>query len=438
MSGWGWIHLGLGLLLARQFGVTLAVLRSRHWLRRATPVPPKARHGRTLQFFLIVPVLREACGLGETVRHLREVAAGHQARIVIVTSARERTESHLYPEAADTICLADSLAESDDVCHLHHPDPQAVKADQVNLAARHCLTELGGAADGAFIVVYDADSRPPVDSLGRFAEAIATHPEAHVFHQSSRFTVRSAAHRPPGALRRALVECGALRANRFVLAYEIPRLRNRVDPTPRWKRRLCSGVYAHVTGHGLCLRLSSVADLPLPAGSPLEDMHYSFVLCSRDEPMVPIPSLDAAEVPETVGEQFEQLTRWVAGPARFRRYLADPATDRGWRAWALAGSAALITCGWLSCAALPSALVFSLVFGGPQTRTLIAILVAVYAGQLAIVDQTLGPATAATDRLARLLAYPVTCTAFGLAGVIGTIRLLRGGDGAGKTERRSP
>ena len=52
------------------------------------------------------------------------------------------------------------------------------------------------------------------------------------------------------------------------------------------------GVYAHVTGHGLCVRLSLLEQLPFPARSPLEDMHYSFILGSRGLPMVPVPSLD--------------------------------------------------------------------------------------------------------------------------------------------------
>jgi hypothetical protein len=36
-----------------------------------------------------------------------------------------------------------------------------------------------------------------------------------------------------------------------------------------------------VTGHGLCVRLSLLERLPFPARSPLEDMHYSFTLCSQ-------------------------------------------------------------------------------------------------------------------------------------------------------------
>jgi len=75
----------------------------------------------------------------------------------------------------------------------------------------------------AFLACYDADSRPPLDSLARFTRAIADHPGADVFHQSSRFESRL---RPAaGPLRRvgaAVCDAGALRANRFVLGFELP------------------------------------------------------------------------------------------------------------------------------------------------------------------------------------------------------------------------
>ncbi|MBN1172924.1 MAG: hypothetical protein JXA67_12180 [Micromonosporaceae bacterium] len=418
--------------MARQVAITIAMVRTRRWLRRPPPDPPIT--GRPL-FFLVVPVLREAAGLAATVDHLRTVAAGHQVRIVVVTSARERAEAHRHPEAADTIAVAQRLATMAGVTHLHHPDPQAVKADQLNLAADWCLSALDGQSPtDVFLVVYDADSRPPADSLDHFTRAVAAHPNAGVFHQSSRFVVRPSA-RSATVLRRVLVAGGAVRASRFVLAYEIPRLRNRLHRA-RWRRWLAAGVYSHVTGHGMCLRLSLVAGLPLPARSPLEDMHYSFLLCSRREAMVPVASLDVAEVPASLSTQFGQLTRWVAGPARLRRYLADPATRRGLLARVLACSAAGITAGWLSCAVLPAVLLGLLAAGDAVSRLLVAAMLFVCLMQLLLVNDAWGRHAAGPGRLAGLVAYPVVCTVFGVAGLVGVLRLWRGGDGAGKTERR--
>jgi Glycosyl transferase family group 2 len=70
-----------------------------------------------------------------------------------------------------------------------------------------------------------------------------------------------------------------------------------------------------VTGHGLCVRLSLLLRLPFPHRSPLEDMHYSFRLGSHGLAMVPVASLDRAEVPGSVRAQVGQAARWFFGPA---------------------------------------------------------------------------------------------------------------------------
>jgi hypothetical protein len=65
-----------------------------------------------------------------------------------------------------------------------------------------------------------------------------------------------------------------------------------------------------------------------------------------------------------------------------------------------------------------------------------ALFVIVYAGQLVTTEVYLGSPAPAGRRLARVLAYPASCLLFGIGGVIGAGRLLRGRSGAGKTERQ--
>ncbi len=299
------------------------------------------------------------------------------------------------------------------------------------------------AADGvssaqAFLACYDADSRPPADTLTHFARAIAANPGADIFHQSSRFELRPGRRSPARPLRRlreAVCDAGALRANRFVLGFEIPRLLNGSDQVSATKRALCSGVYAHVTGHGLCARLSLIEKLPFPAGSPLEDMHYSFILGSRGLPMVPVPSLDSAEVPGSVTAQVQQAARWFFGPARFARYLKDPATLPGWRASMLAASACGSAAEWIGCAIVPSLVCVLIARGSPPIRTAAACYATICAAQLIVTESWLGAPGPASSRAARIAAFPLACTAHGAGGILGWMRLLEGGSGAGKTER---
>jgi hypothetical protein len=384
-------------------------------------------------FFVVLPVLRETAILADTVDHFSKMTDGYRAEIVIVTTERERTQHRAGQTVPDTIDVAARLAAEGKCHHLHYPDPRGVKADQLNFVADSLAARLNADQVGdVFLLCYDADSRPPLDSLAAFMSVLSANPDADVLHQSSRFEVRD---RPTSSVLAPISEAGALRANHFVLAYELPRLLNKSPAATPLKRMLSSYVYAHVTGHGLCLRLSLLLQVPFPARSPLEDMHYSFILDSRNISMYPVPSLDVADVPSSLRVQVEQAARWFYGPGRFRRYRRDPDTTPGVRAWMLSASAAAICVEWLSCAVVPTALAVLLRRGPRSARYATATFIGVYATQLAVTDALTSPPSPAWKRLVRLTSYPVSCSLFGMGGVAGAARLGRGASGWGKTER---
>jgi hypothetical protein len=425
--------------VARQAFVLSAIVSSGRFLRQDKDLrPASGRGGALARFFIVVPVLREAAILPSAVAHFQLLACRHAATVVIVTTAREIAEAPRHPDAADTIEAASELARDGKCVHLHYPDPLGLKADQINYAVASCAAMLPDAAPSsqAFLTCYDADSRPPLDSLAQFSRAIEDHPEADVFHQSSRFESRGQpAAGPLRLVRAAVCDAGALRANRFVLGFELPRLLNRSGQVSALKRALCSAVYAHVTGHGLCVRMSLLERLPFPARSPLEDMHYSFILCSRSLPMVPVPSLDCAEVPSTVTGQVQQAARWFFGPARFARYLKDPAVGTGWPAKVMAASAFGSAAEWVGCAVVPALVCVVIAVGTPPVRAAAGCYAAVCAVQVVLTDAWLGAPGPPRARLARVVAFPLALAVHGAGGVLGWARLLGGASGAGKTER---
>jgi hypothetical protein len=427
---------GLVVLLVRQLFVLGGVLRARRFL--TTPTRSTATDREPPKFVVVVPVLRETAIIVETIGYLESIANTYAAQLVVVTTAREDAEpaEHRGPTTA---ALVGELAAAGKVTHLHHPDPAGLKADQLNYAATYCAANPPGDVppDRVFLVCYDADSRPPADSLTRFAQVIVAHPVADVFHQSSRFELR---HRGShlGPWTAAVCDGGALRANRFVLGFELPRLLSRTGSTGQWKHRLSSYVYAHVTGHGLCIRLSAMQQVPLPARSPLEDMHYSFILCSRNAPMIPVPSLDLAEVPDTPTGQVEQAARWFFGPAHAPRYLRDPATRRGLRAWLLAASALGSATEWIGCALVPPLLLVAAWYTYPLGLVLAVAVAAVYGAQLLLTETCLGGRDLLPRRIARVLTCPIETILHGIGGILGAINLAKGGTGIGKTERRQP
>jgi cellulose synthase/poly-beta-1,6-N-acetylglucosamine synthase-like glycosyltransferase len=423
----------------RQAFILFAIVRSGRFLRQSAQLSASGQ-GRRPVFWIVLPVLREAALLRDTVDHMQKLADGHDVAIAVVTTVREAAEAHRHDPAVSTIDLARDLADQGRCIHFHYPDPEGVKADQLNFAAASCAAMLPPKVTAAdvFLVCYDADSRPPPDSLDHFAQAIAVQPDADVFHQSSRFELRTRRPRRalPGITGRIICDAGALRANRFVLGFELPRLVNRSAQAGRVKRATCSAVYAHVTGHGLCVRLSLLEQLPFPAGSPLEDMHYSFILGSRGLPMVPVPSLDCAEVPGSVAGQLSQAARWFFGPGRFARYMNDPGTWRGPRAWLMAASAFGSAVEWTGCALVPPLAAAALCAARNKNLRAAAAAFTLTCGVQAVLTETfLGAEDPFQDRLARVLGFPLACMVHGAGGITGAARLLAGGTGTGKTER---
>ncbi|MEW2477319.1 glycosyltransferase family 2 protein [Micromonospora gifhornensis] len=425
-------------ILVRQLFVLTAIVRSRAFLTAAPHSATVDAAGERPALFVVIPVLRETAIIAETIKHMVSLTEGHRAHVIIVTTARETTEPS--PDG-DTATRVKELATSGRFTHLHYPHTGGLKGDQLNFAANHCASTLlaeDSPAD-AYLVCYDADSRPPLDALTRFEAAIAANPNAHVFHQSSRFELRAPIRCEDGVVRgltRAVCDGGALRANRFVLGFEIPRLVNRSSSVGRLKRAVCSYVYAHVTGHGLCVRLSFLLDHPLPAGSPMEDMQYSFHLGSHNTEMVPVASLDHAAVPDTITAQVEQASRWFFGPARALRYLRQPSTKPGTRAQLQAASALGSAGEWLGCAITAPAILATLCLAPGPLQLVAAAVTVIYLAQLVATDRTLGTPANLRRRVIRVLTCPLATVLFGIGGLIGATNLVKGGSGIGKTERR--
>lgn len=431
------------LLLARQLFVLSAILRSQRFLVDGVQAGGHApQQDLTPYFYVVLPVLREGAGLNATVTHCLQLLNGHSGVLVVVTTQREYSAGRVsIDDELDTVSIANRLSDQLGIVHLHYPDPTGIKADQLNYAVNWAV-ERGPheSHDGpAFFVLYDADSRPPTNSLIDFTEALRNSPNVDVFHQSSRFEARSGnpARRNSFSelLGLAFAEAEALRANRFVLGFELPRLRNRLAGTHRLKRRLSRYVFAHVTGHGLCVRVSLLKSLQFPAKSPLEDMHYSFLLCVRDMDMIPLRSLDVAEVPPTPGTQYEQLSRWFYGPGRWRSYLADKRPP-GARAYVVALSAAAISCEWVGCSFVPILVLACAAAGHWLTALLACALIAVVAAQVTLANLFLGRrGRGLITQAVGILAFPLTMLLFGFAGLKGAINLSRGRSGVGRTVR---
>lgn len=425
-------------LAIRQCVAVASVRRAARFL--SDPPPAASAHDGPQPFIVIaLPVLREQTLIRECVEHFLRLAAGHNAAVAVITTEREVREPGRSAGSRTTIELVRALQDEHRFTHLHYPEPNGTKADQLNYLSENFRRFFPDADPHlSYFLYYDADSRPTRAALESFEYAIRHWPHVNVFQQSAVFTFRM---RSANSLRNAFLESTALRAMRFVLAYEVPRLLGRLayaagDRRPfAWLAHL---TYAHVTGHGLCVRCAFVSDLLFPARTVMEDMFYGFLLSARQEPVVPVATLDDAEVPGSVRQTLRQSARWFLGPSRFAEYYRHPAVPRGPYAMCVATSCLFISLEWLSCAVIPLAVAIALIPGAPA--------VAATAGLFALIYLTTLLMSAhfwrriAGDRchpVGAVLMYPLCCTAFGWAGFLGLYYLLRRGVSASgaKTER---
>ena len=132
---------------------------------------------------------------------------------------------------------------------------------------------------------------------------------------------------------------------------------------------------------------------------------------SRGLPMIAIPSLDAAEVPGTVTAQLQQAARWFFGPARFTRYLDDPATRPSWQATMMAASAFGSAAEWISCVIIPALICVLTAVGNPAVQITAASYAAISVVQIMLTEAWLGTAGHPGDRLARIAALPLAFAA---------------------------
>jgi cellulose synthase/poly-beta-1,6-N-acetylglucosamine synthase-like glycosyltransferase len=136
-------------------------------------------------------------------------------------------------------------------------------------------------------------------------------------------SLRNNTHLFGSILNKLFYRANAIRANRFVFAYEIPRILNRLDYysgkiTP--SALLGCLTYTHCVGHGLFIKYSFIKSHIFPTGYIIEDMYYGFLLNILDEPVIPIPIFDSAEVPTDIKVLFFQMSRWFLGPSRVCGY----------------------------------------------------------------------------------------------------------------------
>ena len=196
---------------------------------------------------------------------------------------------------------------------IDYPHAEGVMAHQLNYAVETLAKE--GYSKDTFLLIYNADSHVSQDLLSTIEKTIEEFPGANVIQQSALFFENFSAY--PPTMRGAFLAAVALLQSRWTLAHEIPRIMT--------QSRSKLGAFlegAHVVGHGLIIRLHTLARVGnFPTTTINEDLPLGYLLRLNGEVIHPLPLFESAESPTTIRAMFNQYETWGYGTLLYPTYL---------------------------------------------------------------------------------------------------------------------
>lgn len=304
------------IFLIKKIFTIIGILRTIFFIKRKNEVKTLSTDDPP-HVIVVLPVLREQSKIEDAISHFNSSNYVNLS-IVVVTNEKELIDSK---EEVTTVDIIKKLQMKYTFHWLHLKNINGVKADQLNYVTDNFNKLFPNKSEhNSFFIYYDADSRPNLQVFSYLASLIKTNPYIDVYQQSSIFSHKT---KQKWSFKDIFLMANAMRANRFVYAYEIPRLINKLSYySGKISFKYIAGLvtYAHCVGHGLALRVDFAKQYRFPAEIIMEDMIYGYVLNYNKVPVIPIPVFDYAEVPNSISVLFKQMSRWFLGPSRFIYY----------------------------------------------------------------------------------------------------------------------
>jgi hypothetical protein len=273
---------------------------------RSGAPPAEVNRENPVHIIVLVPLLRESTslpGLFESLRQMNYPAA--RWLFVPITTEREIAELKHASSHPTERALGKCIADCPPACEvrtIRFPGRTGNKADQMNYALRVLAADGAIAADRAtYIGVYDADSRPPPQTLRQVALCANAGAPAAIQQYS---VYRSGAY----ASTILRVEAVLHTARSSAEMARQRRVNANLDaPVP------VKDVFTLCIGHGLFLRSDWLVRAGFPARGSVEDLPLGHGLSLAREEIAALESFDNAEVPASVPALVEQMGRWFSG-----------------------------------------------------------------------------------------------------------------------------
>lgn len=269
-------------------------------------IPDNAQESSKI--IILIPVLREQNIIHKTLERFSPLKKIE--KIIFITTEKENLENNENNETTFDILKREKEKYSN-IDIIHYPYTTGVVAHQLNYACQ----SLEDKNYNGFVLIYNADSVIFQNSIDGFQDYIYRHPSANVIQQSAIFTDNYTYY--PDTFRGDILKAIALYQSRWTFAHELYRLRNQLEDKNKW-----FGECGHVVGHGLCIRLRTLAEIGyFPSNVPNEDMSLGFYLKLKGEKIHILPILEIGESPRTIKAVIAQYTSWFYGVIYYPTYF---------------------------------------------------------------------------------------------------------------------
>lgn len=300
-----------GSLVTRRVLESQQVRRSLRAGRHAAGSESGAALSGGARVVCVVPMYEETALTEETVRFWRHAlqAKGVDA-VVLVTTAKETAPGGTTTQALLREILSADSEDHEDLVLLHCEEICPYRAAQLDMAVAWARDRFASAveAEELWIGVYNADSRPHLDTFDELRSAIGTDPRVRVFQQLVDYVV------PDREGTGAVAAGNAVLQTWWTLSHYVARNERGRDGDSLWSRTSPFSTF----GHGEFIRadfLKMIGGFPRYAYA--DGLLLGWVARLAREPIGLLVNRDVAEVPRTGRDLILQQTAWLRGLLNF-------------------------------------------------------------------------------------------------------------------------
>lgn len=247
---------------------------------------------------ILLPVLNEDSRLQNFVDYFTKDLLPNYPHLKLWIITTER-EVHDYP-GSGTIQLAQSLSNNSSIKHIHSPNREGVMAHQLNYA-------LKSVPDSGMIAIYNADSRPEVETFQWVSRRNEERPQ--IFQQYGIYTgnfeflgTRSF---------KSILFANGYWQCRWAIGFEYYRARVAIA---KREYPYFMQPFNYTIGHGLFVTTNLAKSIGFSEVTINEDALFGLTIAERGLLIEPIPYFDISESPDNVLSIFRQKTNWFQGP----------------------------------------------------------------------------------------------------------------------------